>query len=286
MPGFAAMPRGSQTTFVDRYGPVALVTGASDGIGAAFCEALAAKGLDLIVAARRSDRLEALATRLTGAHGVAVHVVALDLSQPSAIDALLAFADEHDVGLLVNTAGFGTSGPLLSTSTAEEIAMVSLNCTASLALTKALAPKMTARGRGGIILMSSIVAFQGVPRSANYAATKSYVQSLAEGLASELRPNGVDVLSVAPGPVRSGFAARADMIMSSPQAPETVARGALSALGRTTTVRPGFMSKFLGHSLRMLPRSQRTRVMKAIMSGMTKHQDQRLSVKAPPSSTG
>ncbi|XWN33632.1 MAG: SDR family oxidoreductase [Devosia sp.] len=284
MPSTAVTQARSENTFVDRYGPMALVTGASDGIGAAFCDELAANGFDLILTARRTDRLEALAAKIGEAHGVATHVLALDLSEPSSVEALIVFADEHDVGLLVNCAGFGTSGPLLSTSAAEEIAMVGVNCTASLTLTKALAPKMAARGSGGIVLMSSIVAFQGVPRSANYAATKSYIQSLAEALASELKPHGVDVLSVAPGPVRSGFAARAGMVMSSPQAPETVARGALAALGRTTTVRPGFMSKFLGHSLRMLPRSQRTLVMKSIMGGMTKHQGQRTGT--PLSSAG
>jgi uncharacterized protein len=112
------------------------------------------------------------------------------------------------------------------------------------------------------------VGFHGAPLSATYAATKGFVQSFAEGLGAELRPRGVSVLSVAPGPIATGFASRAGMQMSMSQRPETVARSALAALGRRGTVRPGFLSKFLGWSLAMLPRWGRVRVTGLIMKGM------------------
>jgi uncharacterized protein len=111
-----------------------------------------------------------------------------------------------------------------------------------------------------------------VPWSANYAATKAYVQTLAEALHLELAPAGVDVLVSAPGPVATGFARRANLMMGKALRSSDVARATLEALGRGTTVRPGWLSKLLGYSLAMLPRSGRVRVMSLVMGGMTKHQ--------------
>lgn len=119
--------------------------------------------------------------------------------------------------------------------------------------------------------MSSLLAFQGVPRAANYAATKAYVQSLAEGLRVELAPFGVDVVASAPGPIHSGFGARAAMTMSMGQTPDVVARTTLDALGRWGTVRPGWLSKLLEASLSFLPRWGRVRILTLVMGGMTKH---------------
>ena len=152
--------------------------------------------------------------------------------------------------------------------------MIDVNCRAVAALAQPFAQLMARRGRGGLVLMSSIVAFQGVARSANSAATKAYVQILAEGLRAELAPAGIDVMACAPGPVRSGFADRADMRMGAAAKPETVARVSLSALGRTVTVRPGVLSKLLGYSLAMLPASLRRRIMAQIMKAMTQHHDE------------
>jgi short-subunit dehydrogenase len=121
--------------------------------------------------------------------------------------------------------------------------------------------------------MSSLVAFQGVPRAATYAATKAFIQTFAEGLRLELSSSGVDVVASAPGPVRTGFEARADMRMSAAAGPAVVARATLDALGHRTTVRPGFLSKFLEASLLPLPRLARSRIMSVVMGGMTRHQD-------------
>ena len=118
------------------------------------------------------------------------------------------------MGLFVASAGFGTSGPLLECDLNQELNMVDVNCRALLQLSVLFGRRFAARGRGGLVLLSSLVAFQGVPRSANYAATKSYVQTLAEGLHLELAARGVDVLASAPGPVLSGFGARSRMKMT------------------------------------------------------------------------
>ena len=258
----------NQDRFRERFGPAALVTGASDGIGRAFAERLAAMGFDLVLVARRAGRLQELADALSVQHGVAVQIIPADLAEPGGTAAVLAQTADRDIGILVAAAGFGSSGAFLAQDGAAEAGMVDVNCRAVVELVHGIGGRMQRAGRGGIVLFGSLVGFQGVPWSATYAATKGFVQSFAEGLAQELRPHGISVLSVAPGPIRSGFGARAGMRMSMAETPEVVARGSLAALGRGLTVRPGFLSKFLGWSLAMLPRWLRARVMGQIMKGM------------------
>ena len=258
-----------------RFGPTALVTGASDGIGRAFAVQLAEQGFDLILVARRSDVLQEMALDLGTRFGVDVRVLAMDLSDPSAVPELMSLTESTPVGLVVAAAGFGSIGPFLDQDMASEINMVDLNCRSVVELSHGFGHRMTARGRGGIVLFGSLVGFNGAPLSATYAATKGFVQSFAEGIAAEMRPSGVSVLSVAPGPVGTGFAARAGMQMGQAATPETVALSALAALGRRTTVRPGFLAKFLGWSLAMLPRWGRVRVMGVIMNGMIGKQTSR-----------
>lgn len=259
--------------FKSSYGPTALITGASDGIGKAMAEDIASRGLNLVLVARRKGRLDDLATELSEKHGIEAAAIAADLGTEEGVRQALNAFDSHEVGLMVACAGFGTAGPFLENAVDDELNMIDVNCRALAALTHRAGQSMRDRGKGGIILMSSIVAFQGVRNSANYAATKAYVQSLAEGFAAELAPHGIDVLASAPGPVASEFAARADMQMDGAAAPKTVARGTLNALGRRVTVRPGFQSRFLGHSLGTLPRWARSRILGKIMTGMTKHRN-------------
>lgn len=254
-----------------RCGPWAVVTGASDGIGRAFATRLAEQGVSLVVVARREDALADLAGDLSRRYGVEALVIAADLGKPSGIDAVVARTESLDVGLLVAAAGFGTSGPFVDALLETELDMIDVNCRAVAALSHHFGSRFARKRRGNIIFLSSIVAFQGAPRAANYAATKAFVQSLAEGLRVELAPFGVQVLASAPGPVRSGFARRAHMVMGSTVAPAVVANETLAALGRRGTTRPGFLSKLLGWSLAVLPRQVRVRVMALIMGGMTGH---------------
>jgi short-subunit dehydrogenase len=253
---------------LDRYGPWALVTGASGGIGEAFARALAAEGFALVLVARREARLQALAAELAARHGTIVRILAVDLATQGGTQAAIEAGQAVDLGLLVAAAGFGSSGSFLATSVAEETAMLELNCRAVLALTHRFAQSFATRGRGGIVLLSSVVAFQGVPQAAQYAATKAWVQSLAEGIAPELQARGVDVVAAVPGPVRSGFAARARMTFGATDRPEGVARRTLAALGRRVTVRPGPLSMLLGLSLSALPRGLRSRVLGRAMAQM------------------
>lgn len=251
-----------------RFGPMALITGASDGIGRAFAKALAAQGFDLVLVARREAVLQEFAAELGTDHGIRVQVIAVDLSAPQAVADILAQTEGQPIGLLVAAAGFGSAGAFLTQDVASEVNMVDVNCRSVVALTHGFAARMAAAGRGGVVLFGSIVGFQGVPGSATYAATKGFVQGFAEALAIELRPAGISVLSVAPGPVGTGFAARSGMKMGAAETPETVARAALAALPAGGTVRPGFLAKFLGWSLALLPRWGRVRVMGQMMKGM------------------
>jgi len=249
-------------------GKTALITGAARGIGRAFAAQLAEQGFDLILVARRSDVLQEMALDLGTRFGGDVRVLAMDLSDPSAVPDLMSSTESTPVGLVVAAAGFGSIGPFLDQDMVSEINMVDLNCRSVVELCYGFGQRMSASQRGGIVLFGSLVGFNGAPLSATYAATKGFVQSFAEGIAAEMRPHGVSVLSVAPGPVGTGFAARAGMRMGQAATPELVARSALAVLGRRTTVRPGFLAKFLGWSLAMLPRWGRVRVTGVIMTGM------------------
>lgn len=253
-----------------KYGPWALVTGASDGIGKAMAERLAVEGFDLVLVARRREPLDRLADACRALHGVQVRVFAQDLSAPGAVDAVMEACAGLEVGLLVAAAGFGTSGPFLGSSLETELGMLTLNCAVPFAMAHGFGRAMAKRGRGGIVLMSSLLAFQGVAGAAHYAATKAYIQTLVEGLRKELAGKGVSVIASAPGPVLSGFGARARMAITTGVSPETVARGTLKALGRWTTARPGFLSKALEHSMTFLPRPARTRILSGVMSRMTR----------------
>jgi uncharacterized protein len=257
-------------TFTESYGPWAVVTGASDGIGRELARQLAEAGLHVALVARRQDRLAELAAEIHDRHGVETRIVVADLSDPAQVEATEAAIQGLDVGLLVASAGYGTSGPFVELDPGVEAGMVDVNCRAVVSMAHAHARRLRGRRRsGGIILLSSIVAFQGVPGSATYAASKAFVQSFAEALAIELAPEGIDVVSSAPGPVHSGFAERAGMDVANAARPDEVAAATLRALGRRSRVRPGTRAKMLALALSTAPRPLRTRIMGSIIRGFT-----------------
>ena len=260
----------NDVAWIKKYGPWAMVTGASDGIGLEMARNAAGRGLNVILVARNKSKLTELARSISDQFNVETSVMAADLSVADNVESLIANTKSFEIGLLISAAGFGTSGAFVDIAQSSELNMLDLNCRASLALAHAFAQRFVVRKRGGLVLFSSLVAFQGVPFSANYAASKAYMQTLAEGLSVELKHHGVDVLSVAPGPVHTGFAARSGMTMGAAAKPSDVAREAMAALGRKTTVRPGLQAKVLMFSLGMLPRGGRSFIMGKIMSSMIK----------------
>jgi hypothetical protein len=258
-----------QKRLYSRYGAWAIVTGASSGIGKEMALQLAEARLNLVLVARSQDLLEQMATDLGDRYGIDTRVVRLDLAAETGVDILATITQDLDVGLLVAAAGFGTSGLFVDAQLDQEIDMLNVNCRSLLALSWYFGQRFAKRGRGGMVLMSSIVGFQGMPFAAHYAATKAYVQTLAEALYLELAPMGVDVIASAPGPTNSGFAERAGMKMGKALNPGEVAQATLNALGQKPLVLPGLLTKLLVYSLLPLPRWARVRIMGSVMKSMT-----------------
>jgi len=194
-------------------GGTALVTGASSGIGAAIAGELASRGHALILTARREERLRTLARDLDQEHGVEVGVIACDLGdadERERLDLEVAKGGRW-VEILVNNAGFGSRGDFVSNDRGRMLEMVRLNVEAVVDLTGRLLPGMVQRGRGSIINVASVAAFQPMPGAAVYAASKSFVLSFSEATRTELRGTGVTVTAVCPGPIKTEFTGSAGM---------------------------------------------------------------------------
>lgn len=190
-----------------REASTALVTGASSGIGAAIAESLARRGHALTLVARREDRLSKLATELHERHGVRVGVVACDLADAKQRDLLAARVTELglEVEVLVNNAGFGYAGDFVEADRGRQVEMVRVNCETVVDLSGRYLPEMVRRGRGAAINVASTAAFQPLPGSATYAASKAFVLNFTEALHQELKGTGVTATALCPGPVRTGF---------------------------------------------------------------------------------
>jgi short-subunit dehydrogenase len=245
------------TSFRERYGPWAVVTGASAGLGACFARDLGARGLDLVLVARRADRLEQLAGEIRDAHRVEVRVVPVDLTAEGAPDRLRDATAGLEVGLLVNNAGFGACSPFLDGEPARDARMVRLNCEAVVAVAHAFLPTMAARGRGGMVVVASTASFQATPWMSLYGATKAFDLHLAEGLAVELAPRGVDVLALCPGHTATEFhevAGVSGPVAGGAADPAVVVRGALDRLGRRRHWVPGWLNALMAWGTRFAPR--------------------------------
>ena len=247
-------------------GKWALVTGASAGIGKALAEELAKGGTNLVLTARRKDRLRSLAQELSVRHDIRSEIFVADLAQPSAPDSIFQFTQQKGLALdlLVNNAGFGQYGELHSTDTDRLLQMVQVNCTAVLHLTRLFVPDMVTRRGGDILIVASTAAFQAVPYISTYAATKAFDLFLAEGLAEELQPHGIRVCALCPGTTTSEFHEIAGHPFHSrgrEQSAETVARNGLRALAAGKSYVISGLANYLGaHGERLVPRRFVTRV--------------------------
>jgi short-subunit dehydrogenase len=233
-----------------KYGPWALVAGASEGIGAAFARELSARGLKVVLVARRVEPLEALAVSLPGE----ARVVAADLATD--VDAVRAAAADLEIGLVVANAATSPIGAFAETPAEELNRALDLNCRAPMLLARHFLPPMVERGRGGLIVMSSLAGAQGSPGLAAYAGTKAFDAVFAESLWGELRPAGVDVLTCVAGAVSTPNLAQASQKTApGTVTPETVAVTALNALGKGPRVVPGSIMKFSSALMsRLLPK--------------------------------
>ena len=250
--------------FQNIYGPTALVTGASSGIGKSFATLLASKGLDLVLVARRRDRLDALATELRQRHSISVTVCESDLANPKAVSDIIATTAGMDIGLVVSNAGFGLKGEF-SHSSAQQIAdMLMVNCHTPMQLAHSFIPALRARGKGGILFTSSVEGLIGCPYSTGYAATKALVISLGEGLWGELSEAGIDVLTLCPGATDTEAPALQGIDPSTLQnlmAPDDVAELALANLKNGPTYLPSEHYKASFDMLLALPRRDALQLM-------------------------
>lgn len=241
----------------------ALVTGASAGLGAGFARALAERGRDLVLVARREERLVELGRELASRHGVEARHVALDLARPDGPQELERWCADRgiEVDLLVNNAGFGAQGRFVDLDRERQLELLRLNVVAATDIAHRFGALMARRGRGAILNVASTASFMPGPGMAAYYASKAYVLSLSEALAAELRPRGVVVTALCPGPTETEFRAvagrpRSAVLDSVAMQPEPVVRAALAALdrGRAVCV-PGWFNVLCAQSVRFLPRA-------------------------------
>lgn len=249
--------------------PLALVTGASGGIGLEIARELGARGHDLVLVARSEAKLRELGSELATRHGLRVEVIAADLATAGGADAVAAELERRglQVDVLVNNAGFGLFGRHVETALADEQQMIDVNITALTRLTKRLLPAMVARGHGRVLNLASTAAFQPGPYMAVYYATKAYVLSYSEALAEELGGSGVTVTALCPGPTRSGFQDKAAMHDSAlvkgkrlPTAAEVARYGVQAMLNGRRVAVHGLMNRLMAQSIRFTPRRLVTRL--------------------------
>lgn len=252
-----------KSSFAQKYGPWAVVAGASEGIGAEFARQLGQRGLNVLLIARRATVLDEVASSIRAQHEVEVRTAALDLSDPALPEKLGAATAGIDVGLLVYNAAFSIIGEFLLQDLSDALRMIDVNCRGQVVLAHVLGKQLAARGRGGIILMSSVAATQGSPLIAVYAATKAFNLILGEGLWAELSRHGVDVLTCRAGATRTPAYERGQprggefLLMDA--AP--VVREALDSIGKRPTFIPGLLNGVSSFVMnRVLPRRLAVRI--------------------------
>ena len=247
-------------SFRSKYGSWAIVAGASEGLGAAYAEELAARGLNLVLVARRLELLESLTSRLSKKYGVQTRMIVQDLSDHDAAEQVVRNLMDLEIGLLIYNAAFSAIGPFLDRSLGEHLKELHTNSFTAIKMIYLLAQQMLQRRHGGILLMSSLSAFQGSAYISTYSATKAFNIVLAEGLWEEWRQQGVDVLVCVSGAIKTpnyvaseptSTGGLSDITMDVSQ----VVREALNSLGKRPYVIPGRVNRLASFVMRhLLPR--------------------------------
>jgi len=243
--------------------PVALITGASGGIGLELARLCAKGEHDVILVARNQLKLEEIAKYLSGMYGVRAEVIAVDLSEPDAPEAILEEIARRGlaVDVLINNAGFGSWGLFGRADLARQLAMIQLNITALTVLTRLVLPRMVSQRKGRILNVASTAGFAPGPLMAVYYATKAYVISFSEAISNELQGTGITVTVLCPGPTRTGFAEEAGMVHSNLfKSPTVMDAAPVAAAGYRGMMRgraiiiPGIANWLLIQSIRISPR--------------------------------
>ncbi len=243
---------------LDKYGSWAVITGANSGIGQEFAKLLAKEGFNLVLVARRQPLLDELANTLRAEANIEVRPVALDLLEPYAVQTLAKGVADLDVGLVIPCAGVDEMGRFVEKDYASIDKMLDLNVKSPTELTHVFAKKMEGRKHSGIILVSSLFGYQGIPNFAAYAASKSYILILGESLNVELKSKGIDLTVLSPGltdtPFSQNMAIDFSQLPMIAQKPADVARCGLNSLGKKSSNVSGILNKFYAWENRLLPR--------------------------------
>ena len=261
----------------------ALITGASSGIGLHLATEFAKNGHPLVLVARIESELREIAQNLNASFEVETAVIAKDLRDPNAADEICEELEEGKIEILVNNAGVGQKGKAWEIPLEEDLSMISLNVEAVLRLNKAFLPHMVSRGRGRILHTASVAGFQPGPGYAVYAATKAFLLSYSEALATELEKTGVTVTALCPGPTDTDFFIKADMLQTRAfqeaqlMAPQDVAEAAYKALmAGDRVIVPGAINKALVFTRRFLPESAQAKLQKALVSDVPQKKQKRV----------
>lgn len=250
-----------------KYDGWALITGASSGIGKEFAKKLAEFGINLIITARRKDRLEELAKELSVKYKVEVVSIATDLSKDNFMEIIKNEVGNKEIGILINNAGYGSTGEFKDADSKHEIEMVRTNCLAPTILTHHFLPQMIQRKKGAIIFVGSVVGYMPVPFMATYSATKVFNIFLGEALSWELKKHNIDVLAINPGGTDTEFQRIAKASSGPrPRTPVQVVDTALKALGKKPSVIDGGMNKLLTIFVRLLPRKMMLNIVGIVAS--------------------
>lgn len=244
----------------DRYGTIALITGASGGLGEEFAHQLAAQGMNLVLVARNQTKLQNVAAEIQKKYKVDVWIKTADLSNADSTLKLISDLEKEnkEISILVNNAGFGSFGYFHELNKNKEVEMIDVNIKSPVILTSAFLPKMVAKKSGAIIFLGSVGSYQPTPFFANYSATKAWNLMFAEALWAEVKPLGVDVICLSPGYTKTDFqntaGAKGQKPLGGWSEPKDVVRRCLIKLGKKPSTIPGFMNWFLAWSIRFTPR--------------------------------
>ena len=244
----------------------AVITGASDGIGRALVHELGNRGFNVLALGRSAAKLETLKAEYKGTGELQAHT--MDFSTPGSGEDLQGLVADKAVELFIPAAGSGSSGNFVDLPLDTELAMVDVNCRAVVEQTQWFAQKFEGQKHGTLILFSSLLGTAGSGTSAVYAATKNFIHAFAEGLRVELKPAGVKVLTICPGPTNSGFAQASQMTYSGADSAADVAKGIVKSIGKNGTIYPAARARFLGFTLGTVPRGIRVEILTTVMRGL------------------
>jgi len=255
----------------ENYGEWALITGASSGVGREMAKEIANKGINVILVARRETLLQALAKEIEETNKVKTKIIVVDFADETSVEQIILECVSYEIGLLINSVGYALTGEFSKNKIADESALINVNIKTPTLLAHHFSNKMKERNKGGIIFVSSIMALAGASNWASYNASKAHNLLLAEGIAEELKPYGINVIALTPGFIKSGFGKRSNTkAMPMALSPKRVAKCGLWMMGRKRTHTAGLINKIIALSTRVTPRFINTKIFSLVVKMLIK----------------